>query len=102
MFKGKADFRRFEAYMSASSFVSTDLDNSKNDRTSLNSEPNGVDLAKGSATVRASEVSVQPLPFLDIRRLSSWSRSGAKRLFDCACVLPVLLLLVPLDRKSVV
>jgi lipopolysaccharide/colanic/teichoic acid biosynthesis glycosyltransferase len=30
-----------------------------------------------------------------IRRLSPWSRSGAKRLFDCACVLPLLLLLVP-------
>jgi lipopolysaccharide/colanic/teichoic acid biosynthesis glycosyltransferase len=27
--------------------------------------------------------------------LSRWSRSGAKRIFDCACVLPVLPLLVP-------
>jgi lipopolysaccharide/colanic/teichoic acid biosynthesis glycosyltransferase len=36
-----------------------------------------------------------PLPFLVIMRLSSWSRSGAKRLFDCICVLLAMPLLVP-------
>jgi lipopolysaccharide/colanic/teichoic acid biosynthesis glycosyltransferase len=35
-------------------------------------------------------------PYLVLRRLSPWSRSGFKRLFDCACVLPVLPLLLPL------
>jgi lipopolysaccharide/colanic/teichoic acid biosynthesis glycosyltransferase len=34
-------------------------------------------------------------PYLVLRRLSPWSRSGFKRLFDCACVLPVLPLLLP-------
>jgi lipopolysaccharide/colanic/teichoic acid biosynthesis glycosyltransferase len=81
--------------MSASSFVSTNLDNSKKDQTSLYLERYGVGLAKGPPTARASAATVHSLPFLVIRRLSSWSRSGAKRLFDCACVLPVLLLLVP-------
>lgn len=36
------------------------------------------------------------LPFLVVGPLSSWSRSRAKRIFDCACVLPVLPLLLPL------
>jgi lipopolysaccharide/colanic/teichoic acid biosynthesis glycosyltransferase len=34
-------------------------------------------------------------PYLVIRRLSPWSRSGGKRLFDCVSVLLVLPLLVP-------
>ena len=34
-------------------------------------------------------------PYLVVRHLSAWSRSGAKRLFDCACVLLALPLLVP-------
>jgi lipopolysaccharide/colanic/teichoic acid biosynthesis glycosyltransferase len=29
-------------------------------------------------------------------RVSHWSRSGAKRLFDCLCIVPVLPLLIPL------
>jgi lipopolysaccharide/colanic/teichoic acid biosynthesis glycosyltransferase len=28
-------------------------------------------------------------------RVSAWSRSGAKRLFDCACIIPVTPLLIP-------
>jgi lipopolysaccharide/colanic/teichoic acid biosynthesis glycosyltransferase len=35
------------------------------------------------------------LPNLLVKRLSPWSGSGAKRLFDCICVLLVLPLLVP-------
>jgi lipopolysaccharide/colanic/teichoic acid biosynthesis glycosyltransferase len=34
--------------------------------------------------------------YLAVRRLSPWSRSGAKRFFDCACVLLMLPLLVPI------
>ena len=29
-------------------------------------------------------------------RVSAWSRSGAKRFFDCACIVPVMPLLIPL------
>ncbi|MFZ1013667.1 MAG: sugar transferase, partial [Terracidiphilus sp.] len=29
-------------------------------------------------------------------RVSAWSRSGAKRFFDCACILPVTPFMVPL------
>jgi lipopolysaccharide/colanic/teichoic acid biosynthesis glycosyltransferase len=36
------------------------------------------------------------LPLHLLGRLSPWSRSGAKRFFDCACVLSMLPLLVPL------
>jgi lipopolysaccharide/colanic/teichoic acid biosynthesis glycosyltransferase len=35
-------------------------------------------------------------PYDPIKRLSPWSRSAAKRLFDCACVLLALPLVVPL------
>jgi lipopolysaccharide/colanic/teichoic acid biosynthesis glycosyltransferase len=34
-------------------------------------------------------------PYLVMKRLSPWSRSGAKRFFDCICVLLALPLLIP-------
>lgn len=81
--------------MSASPVITRNLDTTTIDRTAQHSEYGSADLAEGPVTTRTSAAAVHFSPYLVIRRLSPWSRSGAKRLFDCACVLPVLLLLVP-------
>jgi lipopolysaccharide/colanic/teichoic acid biosynthesis glycosyltransferase len=46
-----------------------------------------------SAQILASPLSSSP--FRVIKQLSPWARSGAKRFFDCACVVLALPLLVP-------
>jgi lipopolysaccharide/colanic/teichoic acid biosynthesis glycosyltransferase len=45
--------------------------------------------------VRNHAVTARPSPYLVAQRLSPWSRSRSKRLFDCVCVLSSLPLLVP-------
>jgi lipopolysaccharide/colanic/teichoic acid biosynthesis glycosyltransferase len=42
-----------------------------------------------------SALTARSSPYLIAKRLSPWSRSGAKRLFDCTCVLLALPLMVP-------
>ncbi len=81
--------------MGARSFVSSNLDAITMDRSAELSDDGNADCSEGAGPSRRSASTVHSSPFLVIRRLSPWSRSGAKRLFDCACVLPVLLLLVP-------
>jgi len=81
--------------MSARSFVASNLDTITMDRSAELSEDGKADCSEGAVSSRRSALTVDSSPFLVIRRLSPWSRSSAKRLFDCACVLPVLLLLVP-------
>jgi len=56
----------------------------------------GAGLPEVSMPVHSSELVPHSMPFLVLRNLSPWSRSRAKRFFDCACVLPVLPLLLPL------
>ncbi len=56
----------------------------------------GKDLAEKLTPVQGLDRQPRSLPFLVVRHLSPWSRSRAKRLFDCLCVLPVLPLLLPL------
>ena len=58
--------------------------------------------ASGSKNASQRQLSAQkpgstarPSPSVVEKRLSPWSRSGAKRFFDCACVLLALPLLVP-------
>jgi len=46
--------------------------------------------------VRNRASSARPSPYLVAQRLSPWARSGAKRFFDCVCVLLSLPLLVPI------
>jgi lipopolysaccharide/colanic/teichoic acid biosynthesis glycosyltransferase len=47
------------------------------------------------ASAQNSALTARSSPFLIAKRLSPWSRSGAKRFFDCACVLLALPLVVP-------
>jgi lipopolysaccharide/colanic/teichoic acid biosynthesis glycosyltransferase len=47
------------------------------------------------APAQNSASTARSSPYLIAKRLSSWSRSGAKRFFDCACVLLALPLVVP-------
>ena len=81
--------------MGASSFVSESLDTTTMGRSADQSEYGNEDRFEGPGTVRSSALAPHSLRLVVIRRLSSWSRSGAKRLFDCACVLPLLILLIP-------
>ena len=48
------------------------------------------------ATTQEFELPPRSSPYLVPRRLSPWSRSSAKRFFDCVCVLSALPFLVPL------
>jgi lipopolysaccharide/colanic/teichoic acid biosynthesis glycosyltransferase len=47
------------------------------------------------ASAQNSASTARSSPYLVAKQLSPWSRSGAKRLFDCACVLLALPLVVP-------
>jgi lipopolysaccharide/colanic/teichoic acid biosynthesis glycosyltransferase len=44
---------------------------------------------------RGHKAKDRSLPYLVSKRLSAWSQSGAKRFFDCVCVLLALPLLIP-------
>ena len=81
--------------MSAKSFLLINLDTTTMDQVAQQSEYGSADGSEVPRTARNSALAPYSSQLVVIRRLSPWSRSGAKRLFDCACVLPVLLLLVP-------
>jgi lipopolysaccharide/colanic/teichoic acid biosynthesis glycosyltransferase len=55
----------------------------------------GVGGVKGLAPAGNLASTARSSPYLVMKRLSPWSRSGAKRFFDCVCVLLALPLLVP-------
>ncbi len=82
--------------MNANSLVTATYDGQAVNRAAEFSTYVGGDLAEALAPVRNPELSAHSLPFLVVRHLSPWSRSRAKRIFDCACVLPVLPLLLPI------
>jgi lipopolysaccharide/colanic/teichoic acid biosynthesis glycosyltransferase len=46
-------------------------------------------------TEKSARTQLDTSSFLLNRPLSSWSRSGAKRLFDCACVIAIMPILIP-------
>jgi lipopolysaccharide/colanic/teichoic acid biosynthesis glycosyltransferase len=81
--------------MGASSFVSDSLDTAMVNRSADQSEYGHADGSEGPGTAHNLARAPHSSNVVVIRRLSPWSRSGAKRLFDCACVLPALILLVP-------
>jgi lipopolysaccharide/colanic/teichoic acid biosynthesis glycosyltransferase len=54
-----------------------------------------MDFDEEMVPVRSHATKAHSSPYLVIKRLSPWSQSGAKRLFDCVCVLLALPLLVP-------
>jgi lipopolysaccharide/colanic/teichoic acid biosynthesis glycosyltransferase len=88
-------FYHLEAYLSARSFISSIVEAVTVNETEQRPFDGGVDLAEGSAAARTPAPTARSTPFLVIKRLSPWSQSGAKRFFDCACVLLALPLLVP-------
>jgi lipopolysaccharide/colanic/teichoic acid biosynthesis glycosyltransferase len=50
---------------------------------------------EGPASAHGIALTAGSSPYLVVERLSPWSQSGAKRFFDCACVLLALPLVVP-------
>jgi lipopolysaccharide/colanic/teichoic acid biosynthesis glycosyltransferase len=86
-----------EAYLSARSFISSIVEEVTVDETGQRPFDSGVDLAEGLAAARNPAPTAHSSPFLVIKRISPWSRSDAKRIFDCACVLLALPLLVPVS-----
>ena len=50
---------------------------------------------EGLASAQDFALTAGPFPYLIVKRPSPWSRSGAKRFFDCACVLLALPLVIP-------
>jgi lipopolysaccharide/colanic/teichoic acid biosynthesis glycosyltransferase len=95
LFKENDESYRLEAYLSARSFISSTVEAVTVDETEQRPFNGRVDLADGPAAARNPASAARSTPFLVIKRLSPWSRSGAKRLFDCVCVLLALPLLIP-------
>jgi lipopolysaccharide/colanic/teichoic acid biosynthesis glycosyltransferase len=56
----------------------------------------GADTLEKQTQVRKSVMNPRSSIHLVRSRVSAWSRSGAKRFFDCACIIPVTPLLIPL------
>jgi lipopolysaccharide/colanic/teichoic acid biosynthesis glycosyltransferase len=56
----------------------------------------GADALEKQTQVRKSVMNPRSSIHLVRSRVSAWSRSGAKRFFDCACIIPVTPLLIPL------
>ena len=81
--------------MSARSFVSSISKTRAMNRPEQSHDRGIVDFDEEMVPVRNHATKARSSPYLVIKRLSPWSRSGAKRLFDCVCVLLVLPLLVP-------
>jgi len=82
--------------LNANSLVTSTYDRQAVNRTAEFSSFAGGELAESLAPIRSSELTVHSFPFLVVRHLSPWSRSKAKRIFDCVCVLPVLPMLLPI------
>jgi lipopolysaccharide/colanic/teichoic acid biosynthesis glycosyltransferase len=58
--------------------------------------PGNADAFERSTAVRKLAMDSRCSIHLVRERVSMWSRSGAKRVFDCACILPVTPFLIPL------
>jgi lipopolysaccharide/colanic/teichoic acid biosynthesis glycosyltransferase len=84
------------AQLSVRSFVSGIFKSTTMNRPARRPQYSNVDLAEGPEPVRKATSTARPLSYLVIKRLSPWSQSRAKRVFDCACVVPVLPLLIPI------
>ena len=55
----------------------------------------GADALEKQAQVRKSSTNPRSSIHLVRSRVSAWSRSGAKRFFDCACIIPLTPILIP-------
>jgi lipopolysaccharide/colanic/teichoic acid biosynthesis glycosyltransferase len=93
--KEALSFYGVEAYLSARSFVSNILEATTVNRPAQQLVRGSERLAEGPKPARNPALAAGFSIHLCGKRLSPWSRSGAKRIFDCACVLPVLPLVIP-------
>jgi lipopolysaccharide/colanic/teichoic acid biosynthesis glycosyltransferase len=84
-----------EVHLNADLLVASNFENRAMNRAAQFPALGKEDLAADRAPARIPSSAPHFLPYLVVRQLSPWSRSRAKRLFDCACVLPALPLLIP-------
>ena len=78
--------------MSANPYVSGSFDSNDRSQSKPRDSKNEIFAVRDAASAR-TEAPAKALPAR--KGLSSWSRSSAKRVFDCACVLAALPLIVP-------
>jgi lipopolysaccharide/colanic/teichoic acid biosynthesis glycosyltransferase len=88
--------QRGDVHLEANSLVAATYEGPAMNRAAEVSSFSGANVAERRESFQNTKITSQILPFLVERHLSPWSSSRAKRLFDCACVLPVLLLLLPI------
>jgi len=81
--------------LSANSLLNETYEEMTNDETTRRHNRPGDDGAIAHEVTGSSLASIRFSISLHGKPLSSWSRSHAKRLFDCLCVVPALPLLVP-------
>lgn len=84
-----------EDHLSANLLVTATLEDEAMARPGQRYPRGGADGINGWETTRGSAPAVRLSFSLRGMRPSRWSRSGAKRLFDCVCVAPALVLLAP-------
>lgn len=81
--------------MSTESYIPKRSESTRMNRYSLSSASEVSDTIAGFQPVQKLRLVSDPSRIFFGKRLSPWSRSGAKRFFDCACVLSMLPILVP-------
>jgi lipopolysaccharide/colanic/teichoic acid biosynthesis glycosyltransferase len=95
MLKRVDEFYAVEGHLSADSFVTVTSEGKAMKQAAQLYAYIGADGIERLETARNLTPAARSSLTLNGKRPSSWSRSRAKRLFDCACVLPVLPLLIP-------
>jgi lipopolysaccharide/colanic/teichoic acid biosynthesis glycosyltransferase len=81
--------------LSANSIITATFEGKAKDQRAYRHVSSGADGVEESETARSLASTTHPSPYLVVTRLSPWSRSQAKRIFDCVWVLLALPLLVP-------
>ena len=81
--------------MSPKSFLPATLDAALDDPAPVKTS---VDAERSDQQVRVRKQTANPRSSIHLvrTRVSAWSRSNSKRFFDCACIVPVAPLLIPL------
>jgi lipopolysaccharide/colanic/teichoic acid biosynthesis glycosyltransferase len=81
--------------VSTESYVPKTSESTRINRSSLRSASENGDRLRSLQPVQKLRLVSDPSRISFGRRLSPWSRSGAKRFFDCVCVVSMLPILVP-------
>jgi lipopolysaccharide/colanic/teichoic acid biosynthesis glycosyltransferase len=83
------------AQLSVRSFVSNIFKSATINRPAQRPQFGNVDSVDGTEPARKRISTTHSSSYQVIKKLSPWSKSRTKRLFDCACVVPALPLLIP-------